>query len=548
MYQWPPKRSATRLMCAAALFAGPLLMPACGPTTGGDLVTDGGSPWLPGVIEPPGAGATGGGSSTGGGNPTVGVSPNAQPVSPGDPTPTQSGDPILYVTTDALAFGQSSTTRSFGVRNDGTGTLVYSVQCSVPWVTITPESGTNTGATDQIQVTVNRSSLAPGLHTATVTVTSLDNQQRVIGLSIAVADSNAGAQPELAVSTDWITAGSMNKTVTFSVLNGTQVGVVAYTIESQVPWATVTPSSGTVGTEADTITVKINRDLLYTGHHETHLVVRDAAGPTLTVALLVDKPLTSPRIVPWLEVNVADEAEIQRALAGLRIWRYVTDTACISTGTGHAALFTRLRAEMPDMKFIPGFKTSVRLYHPGLDSIEAWQLVAGDIQQLATAAGINQVLLENETAIDDYLKGIDIVNLNQLRQGLQQLPPHIEIIWYPAISVLNVPEIQQRSTDLCRVVAETINPRFVDLSYADPGWPEWPPSWYARDTIAALSSKPTFPQVYFGVLNGWQYWYEWQVRTVLQQLSGKPDALFYPGGARWVESAQLIVNRLKENP
>ena len=542
MYLCPRMLGATRVLCVAVLLAGPLLLPACGPTTGGDPATGGSLPWVTGVTEPSGGGATGGGGSSGGG------SPNAQPVSPGDPTPTQSGDPILYVTTDTLAFGQSSTTRSFGVRNDGTGTLVYSVECSAPWVTITPQSGTNTGATDQIQVTVNRSALAPGLHTTTVIVASLDGQQHAIELSVTVANPNAGAQPELAVSTDWITAGSVNKTVTFSVLNGTQVGVVSYTIESSVPWATVTPSSGTVGTEADTITVKINRDLLYTGHHEASLVVRDAAGPTLTVALLVDKPLTSPRIVPWLEVNVADEAEIQHALAGLRVWRYVTDTACISTGTGHAALFTRLRAEMPDMKFIPGFKTSCRLYDPGLDSIAGWQLIASDIQQLATAAGINQVLLENETAIDDYLKGIDTVNLDQLRLGLQQLPPHIEIIWYPAITVLNVPAIQQRSTDLCRVVAETINPRFVDLSYADPGWPQWPPSWYARETIAALSNKPTFPQVYLGVQGDWQYWPESQVRTVLQQLSGKPDALFYPGGARWVESAQLIVNRLKENP
>ncbi len=550
MYRCPPMTRVARVLSAAALAAGALFLAACGPTNGADPATGGNPVWLPDVKEPLVDGGTGEGGTPGAGGSAAGGQSTAQTVTTGDPTLTRPGDPILFVTTDTLVFGLSSTARSFGVRNDGGGTLVYSVQCEVPWVTITPQSGTNTGSTDQIRVTVNRSLLPPGAHTATVVVTSLDGQRRTVALSLVVEQSAAGSagQPELAVSTDWLSAGSTNKTVTFSVLNGTRIGVITYTVESPVPWATVTPASGAVGTNVDTITVKIDRNQLYTGHHQTHLRVRDAAGPVLTVTLLVDKPLSAPRIVPWLEVNIADEAEIQNALAGLRVWRYVTDTACISTGIGRAALFTRLRAEMPGMKIIPGFKTSGRVYHPGLDSIAGWQLVASDIAELAAAAGINQVLLENESAIDRYLKGQVAVNLDQLRVALRQLPPHIEILWYPGVSTTLDPGIQQRSTDLCRIVAETINPRFVDLSYADPGWPTWPPSWYARETLAAISPKPTFPIVYFGASDNWQWWYESQVRTVLQQLSGKPDTLFYPGRARWVQSAQLIVQELREAP
>ena len=578
MYLCPRMLGTTRVLCAAVLLAGSLLLPACGPTNGADPVTGGNPVWLPDVKEPWVDGGTGEGGTPRAGGAAAGGPPTAQTVTTGDPTVTRPGDPILFVTTDTLVFGFSSTARSFGVRNDGGGTLVYSVQCEVPWVTTTPQSGRNTGDIDQVVATVDRALLTPGTHHATITVTSLDGQQRTITVSVRVVGPGAGgpgggadtgdpgagagapaggggdpgssavAQPELAVSPDWLSVGSVSKTVTFSVLNATGQGLVTYSVESPVSWATVTPASGTVSTNVDTITVKIDRDQLYTGQHVAQLLVRDAAGPVLTVTLVVEKPLTSPRIVPWLEVNIADEAEIQNALAGLRVWRYVTDTACISTGIGRAALFTRLRAEMPDMKIIPGFKTSGRVYHPGLDSIAGWQLVASDIAELAAVAGTNQVLLENESAIDRYLKGQVAVNLDQLRAALQQLPPHIEIIWYPGVSTTLDPGIQQRSTDLCRVVAETINPRFVDLSYADPGWPTWPPSWYARETLAAISPKPTFPIVYFGASDNWQWWYESQVRTVLQQLSGKPDTLFYPGRARWVQSAQLIVQELREAP
>jgi len=80
------------------------------------------------------------------------------------------GSPVLSVDTTALDFGYTTDSRDFTVQNTGEALLEYSVACSEAWLTAAPASGDSTGEADTLTLNVDRSALAAGSHTATVTI------------------------------------------------------------------------------------------------------------------------------------------------------------------------------------------------------------------------------------------------------------------------------------------------------------------------------------------------------------------------------------------
>lgn len=60
--------------------------------------------------------------------------------------------------------------QTFEIENVGTGVMDYLVTKEVPWLTVTPSSGT---APDTVEVTVAQGALAPGTYETTITVTSI---------------------------------------------------------------------------------------------------------------------------------------------------------------------------------------------------------------------------------------------------------------------------------------------------------------------------------------------------------------------------------------
>ena len=86
-------------------------------------------------------------------------------------------NPVLYVSTNSLDFGSSSTSKTFSISNSGTGTLTWEISESVSWITsVSPSSGDND---ETITVKVSRSGMSPGTYNGTVSVTSNGGNQNV---------------------------------------------------------------------------------------------------------------------------------------------------------------------------------------------------------------------------------------------------------------------------------------------------------------------------------------------------------------------------------
>lgn len=96
--------------------------------------------------------------------------------------------PVLAVSQSALDFSDTLTALSFDIHNAGGGTLRYTISSSVPWMGTSTPQGECTTETDNIVVVVDRSSLAFGLHSAALTVSSAHGASQQIEVSVNKID------------------------------------------------------------------------------------------------------------------------------------------------------------------------------------------------------------------------------------------------------------------------------------------------------------------------------------------------------------------------
>jgi serine protease len=104
----------------------------------------------------------------------------------------QSSAPILTVSTSQLNFDTGLDVITFSVNNAGSGTLfVNSVTGDVPWLIVTPPSGT---APFSLRARVDRGGLPPGTHTGRITIASntSQNPQAIVDVTVKAGGVGAG--------------------------------------------------------------------------------------------------------------------------------------------------------------------------------------------------------------------------------------------------------------------------------------------------------------------------------------------------------------------
>ena len=87
-----------------------------------------------------------------------------------------------------MYVGTSLTDDTFNVASGGPDTLNYTISTDAPWLSVLPESGDADSQGDPIAVQYNATGLAPGEHTATITVSSDDayNSPQTISVKVTV--------------------------------------------------------------------------------------------------------------------------------------------------------------------------------------------------------------------------------------------------------------------------------------------------------------------------------------------------------------------------
>jgi hypothetical protein len=197
---------------------------------------------------------------------------------------TVAGPPSLSVSTTALSFsgvagGSNPATQTANVSNSGSGTLNWTASSSQSWLTVSPASGTNSGA---LTVGANLSGLGAATYNGVITVTG-GGSTKTIAVSLTVS----AAQPAtLSLSTSSLTfsatAGAGNPPAQTVSVSNTGGGTLSWTASSSQSWLTVSPASGT---NAGTLTIGANIGSLTAGNYSGAIKVNGGSAGTQTVSV-----------------------------------------------------------------------------------------------------------------------------------------------------------------------------------------------------------------------------------------------------------------------
>lgn len=155
--------------------------------------------------------------------------------------------PMLSVSPDSLDFEMSSNLKSFKIANNGEEALNWTITESLPWLSVSSNSGTN-GAT--INVTVDRSGLSAGSNVSgNITIRSNGGD---ITVNVKASKSS---NPMLHVNPDSLDFGMSSNLKTLTIMNNGG-GNLNWTIVESLPWLSVNSNSGTNGA---TINLTVDR-------------------------------------------------------------------------------------------------------------------------------------------------------------------------------------------------------------------------------------------------------------------------------------------------
>lgn len=169
--------------------------------------------------------------------------------------------------TNAITEGENLSGITFDVWNGSaapTGTMNFTVSDDASWLSLSPVSGASSGDHQTISVTYNVSTLLPGVHTATVTCAGVDASTDIAASNSPlkiVANLTVRGRATLAVNPDSLSNSVLQNcmatnTAAFNIWNGAGAprDGLNYTITSYADWLSVSPSSGLITDETNTIT------------------------------------------------------------------------------------------------------------------------------------------------------------------------------------------------------------------------------------------------------------------------------------------------------
>lgn len=129
-----------------------------------------------------------------------------------------------------------------------------------------------------------------GYNDNTTTVTVLDG--KTVNADIQLVKLS----PELEASPSTLDFETTKNDLSFFITNKGKVGTITWTITSNQPWVTITPTSGTTTTETDPIQVSVSRNNIAIGTYTAQINVVSDAGEKIINVLMVKPDPNLPQL------------------------------------------------------------------------------------------------------------------------------------------------------------------------------------------------------------------------------------------------------------
>lgn len=204
--------------------------------------------------------------------------------------------PLLSVVPAAFNFGPNKTNDSFAIQNAGAGLLVWTINESISWLSVTPKNGsTPVGGPTIVTIQVDRTGLAPGTYTGEFSIAS-NGGSRTISVTMRV--SAASLPPTLQVNPAALDFGTSSTLIELSVENA-GTGTVNWQLTENIPWLSTSIASGATSAVATTVVVTVDRTGLAPGQYTENIeFTSDGGDLTVPVTMVVSGPTPLLGVTP----------------------------------------------------------------------------------------------------------------------------------------------------------------------------------------------------------------------------------------------------------
>ncbi len=209
--------------------------------------------------------------------------------------------PAIGVNSQSFSFSTqqgngSSTTRTLTVTNIGRGTLNWNAAAPVPWLTLSPASGKDTGS---IVLTVSAGSLAMGTYNTAITVSAVGAAAVIIPVNLTVEAAPLPPIIRTSPATLSFTAvqGDSNSSSQTLSISNTGGGILTWSTSENVSWLAISSSSGTGN---GSITATATTGALIAGTYNALITVNAASATPVSIPVVftVTPPAPSLTLSP----------------------------------------------------------------------------------------------------------------------------------------------------------------------------------------------------------------------------------------------------------
>jgi len=267
--------------------------------------------------------------------------------------------------------------------------------------------------------------------------------------------------------------------------------------------------------------------------------------------LLQSEKMPKPtRIIPMVEVNDPDRqyrdgmTQLETCWAGLEHWGRFCDTVIVTTFLDQVSdLYGRI-GKGTKLSIIGGFKTTG--FSVAFHDDRLWEEVATHAADVASLTGNRTVALDNETALEPFMRDKEELDLRRLWAALYDVPQDIDwILAEPHIHKTSaIPNQVQRTTELVSCMARAF-PRAKFISPYS-GYADRPPSSPVyndlREGLRIASGGRMVERLWVHPTpedGPHPFWVPDQVAATSAELGGE-SIIIYPGLSNFIEVGRMM--------
>jgi len=235
--------------------------------------------------------------------------------------------PTVGLDTASFSFegikGESNPSpKVFKIRNSGKGTLKYQISDNKEWLNVSPASGESDGEWDEIEVSVDISSLSRGSYEGKLMITAenASNSPQVITVHLTVYGPEIGLNKS-SLSFRGVAGEANPPSQGFKIKNSGE-GKLIYQMSVDKDWISVSPASGNSSGEWDFIEVAVDISQLGEGSNQAQIIITASDCSNSPQVLNVSLHIQFPPLFP--PTNFSGEKRENRSLSQIEYINVLT--------------------------------------------------------------------------------------------------------------------------------------------------------------------------------------------------------------------------------